>query len=98
MTLSLDVVFHLVEDETFHRYMLQLFCHARRFVVIYSSDYDALTPDAHVRHRRFSGWIADHAADWQRVLHIPNPYPFDPRAPEDTSFADFHVYARCDHG
>nr|WP_294547485.1 class I SAM-dependent methyltransferase [uncultured Rhodopila sp.] len=93
LVLSLDVIFHLVEDETFHRYMRQLFDHALRFVVIYSSDYDAVTPDAHVRHRRFSGWIREHAPDWQRVLHIPNPYPFDPRAPDDTSFADFHVYA-----
>lgn len=98
MALSLDVIFHLVEDETFHHYMEQLFAHARRLVVIYSSDYDAVTPDAHVRHRRFSDWIADHAPDWQPVLHIPNPYPFDPCAPDDTSFADFHVFARVPHG
>jgi len=93
LTLSLDVIFHLVEDETFHQYMDWLFAHARRFVVIYSSDYDAATPDAHVRHRRFSAWTRDHAPDWRRVLHVPNPFPFDPRAPDDTSFADFHVYA-----
>jgi hypothetical protein len=98
MVLSLDVIFHLVEDETFHQYMHRLFGHALRFVVIYSSDYDAFTPDAHVRHRRFSDWISHHAPDWQRVIHIPNPYPFDPHAPEDTSFADFHIYARSGHG
>nr|WP_294517243.1 class I SAM-dependent methyltransferase [uncultured Rhodopila sp.] len=97
MTLSLDVIFHLVEDETFHRYMHQLFGHALRFVLIYSSDYDFTPPDVHVRHRKFSAWIAENAPDWQRVLHIPNPYPFDPRAPDDTSFADFHVYARVAH-
>jgi SAM-dependent methyltransferase len=95
MALSLDVIFHLVEDETFDRYMRRLFAHALRFVVIYSSDYDAATPDAHVRHRRFSVWIGQHAPAWRRVLHIPNPYPFDSLAPDDTSFADFHVYARA---
>jgi hypothetical protein len=95
---SLDVIFHLVEDDTFQQYMGQLFDHALRFVVIYSSNYDAMTPDPHVRHRRFSDWVEQRAPDWQRVLHVPNPYPFDPHAPEDTSFADFHVFARVAHG
>jgi len=94
LTLSLDVIFHLVEDDTFHRYMQRLFARALRFVVIYASDRDATTPDAHVRHRNFSAWIMRNAPEWRLVRHVPNPYPFDPRAPNDTSFADFHLFAR----
>jgi SAM-dependent methyltransferase len=93
LTLSLDVIFHLVEDDTFHRYMQQLFACAFRFVVIYASDRDAITPDAHVRHRNISDWILRHMPQWQLLLHIPNAYPFDPHAPNDTSFADFHIFA-----
>src|SRR5262249_17014059 len=38
MSLSLDVIYHLVEDETYDLYMRHLFSSSRRFVVIYSSN------------------------------------------------------------
>jgi SAM-dependent methyltransferase len=98
LSLSLDVVFHLVEDDIFDRYMRQLFGHALRFVVIYASNHEEITRDAHVRHRNFSNWIVQHVPDWQLVRCVPNPYPFDPRAPNDTSFADFYIFGRKDSG
>jgi hypothetical protein len=94
LVLSLDVIFHLVEDDVFHEHMATLFARARRLVAIYASDRDAMTADAHVRHRSVSFWIFRHAPEWDRVMHIPNPYPYDRACPEDTSFADFHIYAR----
>jgi SAM-dependent methyltransferase len=94
LTLSLDVIFHLIEDGTFHCYMEQLFARALRFVVIYSSDHDEFTRDAHVRHRCFSDWVTRHAPEWAVVADIPNPYPFDPLAPNDTSFAHFKIFSR----
>ena len=93
LALSLDVVFHLVEDPTFDGYMRRLFDCARRFVVIYSSDCDQPTPNAHVRHRHVSGWADRHAPGWRRVGHVRNPYPYDPGNPTETSFADFLVFA-----
>ena len=94
--LSLDVIYHLVEDEAFEQYMRQLFAAAERCVVIYSSDRDGgvRTDAAHVRHRRFSAWVAQHQRDWTLVRHVPNEYPFkgDWR---DGSFADFYVYLPC---
>jgi hypothetical protein len=96
LALSLDVVFHLVEDAVFDAYMRDLFGHARRFVIIYASDEDAATRDAHVRHRRFTDWIARNADGWQRIAHIGNRYGFDPSQPADTSFCDFHIFARTD--
>lgn len=94
LVLSLDVIFHLVEDDVFHRYMTQIFSRARSIVTIYSSNYDMATPDAHVRHRNFSAWVARHAEDWHCVEHVPNPYPFDPHALDETSFADFYVFGK----
>ncbi len=94
LVLSLDVIFHLVEDAAYEDYMRALFGHARRLVAIYASDADARTAAPHVRHRRFSAWIARNAPGWERIRHIPNRYPFDPRQPDETSFADFHLYAR----
>ena len=97
LALSLDVIFHLVEDGVFERYMATLFQAATRFVIVYSSNRDEPTDEAsmHVRHRRFTTWIDAHASDWSLKSHIPNRYPNlgDYRT---GSFSDFYIYRRND--
>jgi SAM-dependent methyltransferase len=93
LALSLDVIYHLVEDEVFAEYMHTLFSSAERYVIIYASNFD--DPDQksgpHVRHRRFTRWVESHLPDWKLCQHIPNKYPYrgDYRK---GSFADFYVY------
>ena len=94
LALSLDVIYHLVEDSVFESYMRQLFTSARRFVVIYSSNRREPTVARHVRHREFTSWIDQHISGWQLKQHVPNKYPYDPRDKENSSFADFFVYER----
>ncbi len=98
LALSIDVVFHLVEDAAFAQHMRALFAHATRFVLVYSSNVDRAWPSPHVRHRRFSDHVAATQPDWRLQAHVPNRYPFDPAFPDDTSFADFFVYGRADAG
>lgn len=98
LALSLDVIYHLVENFVFDAYMRRLFELAKRYVVIYASDYDALTPAAHVRHRKFTDWIRKDAPDWRADGFIPNRYPFEPNHSEETSHADFYFYARRHSG
>jgi len=95
LALSVDVIFHLVEDEVFARYMTALFAHARRFVLIYASNVDLAWPSPHVRHRRFSDHVRAHCPGWRLAAHVPNRYAFDPARPDETSFADFFVYGRA---
>lgn len=92
LALSLDVIYHLVEDQIFADYMQTLFAHAWRYVVIYASDLDADWPSRHVRHRRFTAHVAEHFPDWQCAAVVPNIYPYEPAQPDETSFAAFHVY------
>ncbi|MFT5411770.1 MAG: SAM-dependent methyltransferase [Verrucomicrobiales bacterium] len=95
LVLSLDVIYHLVEDEAFEAHMTVLFENSKRYVGIYSSNNDEqeeLQPP-HVRHRKFSTWIAKHAPDYQLIDHIPNPLPYDGHA-DETSFADFFFYEK----
>jgi SAM-dependent methyltransferase len=94
LTLSLDVIYHLIEDSVFDSYMRSLFVRSHRHAVIYASNYDGTTDAPHVRHRKFTSWIAKNAPDWQPTGHIPNRFPFDPNRPDDTSFADFHFFTR----
>jgi SAM-dependent methyltransferase len=92
--LSIDVIYHLIEDTVFAGYMGALFGHASRFVLIYASNVDLAWPSPHVRHRRFSDHVAWAHPDWRLLAHVPNRYPFDPARPEDTSFADFYLFGR----
>jgi hypothetical protein len=94
LALSLDVIYHLTEDEVYDTYMQTLFDAAQDYVVIYSSDKDESQPQvAHVRHRQFSQWIRANAPGWRLLQHIPNRYPYT--GDNDTgSLADFYIYGR----
>jgi SAM-dependent methyltransferase len=92
--LSMDVIFHLTEDAVFAEYLRNLFAFAADFVIIYASDRDVMTPDAHVRHRFVSDYVRRAFREWSLLARVPNIYPFDPRRPNDTSFSDFMVFGR----
>lgn len=93
LTISLDVIFHLTEDNVFDTYMRRLFDTASRFVAIYSSNQvDQIQPIApHVRHRNFSRWIDENRPYWQLTKRIANPFPYDGDS-TTTSFSDFYFY------
>ena len=95
LILSLDVIYHLVEDDTFHRYMERLFSSSDTYVIIYSSNRDKNVKDQprHVKHRKFTKWVERHAPGWELIEHIPNKYPYN--SPDGTgSFADFYIYKK----
>lgn len=102
LALSLDVIYHLIEDEVFTRYMTTLFSAAERFVIIYASNNEELNAllgghVKHVRHRKFTDWIVKNmAAEWVLEDWVPNQYPFDIRNQENTSFADFYIFRRVE--
>ncbi|HEX9827191.1 MAG TPA: class I SAM-dependent methyltransferase, partial [Flavobacteriaceae bacterium] len=92
LVLSLDVIYHLIEDAVFEDYMNCLFNSSSRYVIIYSSNYNARLT-AHVKCRKFTDWIDTHVSkEWEILDYIKNPYPFDPKDPNNTSMADFYIY------
>jgi len=94
LVLSLDVLYHLVEDEVFESYMTRLFSTSRKYVIIYSSNYDELLA-THVKCRKFTDWIVGNVSrNWELVKYIKNPYPFDISNPNHTSMADFYIYKK----
>lgn len=95
LSLSLDVIYHLVEDNTFENYMKTLFKASDKFVIIYSSNTDRNEhDDPHVRHRKFTNWVSEHIVDFELIKQIPNRYPYDGDHTK-TSFADFYIYQRA---
>ena len=92
LALSLDVIYHLVEDEVYEDYMARLFGAATRYVIVYSSDRDEQMA-AHVRQRAFTPWVAANAPQWRLDRRLPNPAPYDP-ATGLGSISDFWFYSR----
>lgn len=95
LTLSLDVIFHLIEEDVYQHYMAQLFNAAGRYVVIYSSDVEGeqTTAAGHFMHRKFTNWVKENAAEFRLMQRIPNKYPFNGDG-ETTSVSDFYFYER----
>lgn len=92
LAMSIDVIFHLIEDAVFARHLADLFEHSTRCVLIYASNHDSTWPDRHVRHRRFTEKVAEGWPEWRLLAHVPNRFPYDRTRTNDTSFADFFVY------
>ena len=97
LVLSLDVLFHLTEDEVFDEYMRRLFAASAKYIAIYCSNEDRpINPKSpHVRHRRFSTWIAKHAPEFQLIRRVPNRFRGNTRTTEGyTSPSDFYFYEK----
>ena len=94
-SLSLDVIYHLVEDSIYNSHMQMLFDSADRFVLIYSSDINinTSTQASHIRHRKFSDWIADNRPNW----HLFQNHDYEYGRPESnsiTTFAEFYFFRK----
>lgn len=97
LSISLDVIYHLVEDAVFDSYMRTLFRSADKYCIIYSSDRDDIyDPCQHVRRRKFTEWVSMHIDGWRLSRILRNKYPHDGPFidPEDKSHCDFYFYER----
>lgn len=87
LALSLDVIYHLLEDDVYRRYLGDLFGAAKRHVIIYSSNREDSASAAHVRHRLFLRDVEAGFPQFRLVRRIENERPAE-------SFADFYVFER----
>jgi hypothetical protein len=95
LAMSIDVLFHLTEDEVFERYMRDLFATGTRFVIIYSSNSDrnGWFQPRHVRHRKFTDWVEVNEPEWTLQEIIKNKYPLKSNDKVESS-ADFFIYRK----
>ena len=95
LSLSLDVIFHLVEDSIFHKYMKTLFSSSKKYIIIYSSNTDDNYNNkaSHVLHRNFSLWIDKNISGWVLINEISNPFPFKGNT-RSGSLSNFYIYAK----
>lgn len=93
VVLSCDVIYHLVEDNVYTTYMLNLFKMAKKYIIIYAKDADVHHAQ-HVRFRKFTSYISKQFPEWRLIHHIPNKYPqvILGKNNETTSPSDFYIY------
>ncbi len=82
LVISLDIVYHLIEDHIYNLYMQHLFGSSTKFVIIYAWDV-AQEKKAHVKHRKFTSWIRENFPDWALLQKIEK---------QNDQFCDFFVY------
>lgn len=89
--LSLDVIFHLVDDRVFESYMSHACAAARKYLILYTTDYDR--PSAgHERPRPVSKWMSTRS-EFALKQRLPNPFP-GTQDEQYVSDAEFLVYER----
>jgi cyclopropane fatty-acyl-phospholipid synthase-like methyltransferase len=86
VSLSLDVIYHLIEDEIFELYMHDLFKYSTKFVIIYAWDMD-MEKSFHVKHRNFSKWVKNNVNDFTLKETITNS--------SISGVCDFFVYQKA---
>lgn len=65
LALSMDVLFHLPADHDYSAYLFDLFGSARKYVMIYSTNYAGGRTARHVFRREFTPDIAERFPDWE---------------------------------
>lgn len=93
LSISLDVVYHLVEDAVFGEYMRMLFDASNSYVIVYSSNHEQTDgcESSHVKHRKFTNWVAVNEPNWKLVDQLPNRYPYSEQS-QNGSFAEFFIF------
>ena len=89
LVLSIDVIFHLVEDEVYKKYMENIQKATGKFLIVYSSNTENIGLFGnHIKHRIFSNDIK-----MKLVKKTNNRYPYL-QLGEKGSFSDFYLFQK----
>ena len=86
--LSCEVLFHLIEDDVWEDYLLNLFFDSEKYVIIFAADYDKDSAP-HVLARNFTSYISKNFPEWKLIEHIPTPKTLD-------TISDFYYYEKLE--
>ncbi|MDC2966927.1 class I SAM-dependent methyltransferase [Acidimicrobiaceae bacterium] len=88
LSLSLDVIYHLVEDRVFDLHMKTLF-YSSKYVIIFSTNFnDYFYAKQHVKNRKFTDWIDKNISNYDLIQIIRNE--------NILSKVDFYLYKKID--
>ena len=70
LTISMDVILHLIEDDVYRKYVKDLFELSNKYVIIYSTNWDEILPAIHNKYRKF---MIDVPKNFKLIAFIDNP-------------------------
>jgi len=97
LTISTDVLFHLIEQNVYDLYIENLFKTSNKYVIIYSYDYDSKPTDNfswHYKPRNFTNIIKNKFTDWDLITTIDNMYPVKKFGTTKGSYSNFYIYKK----
>lgn len=92
LTLSLDVIFHLIERESYELHLSQLFAGSRKWVIIYGYNSNTFFSEPYSFPRQFTDWIETNLPKWNLHEVVKNRYPLGTIG--ESSWSDFYIYGR----
>lgn len=95
LTVSCDVLYHLIEDSVYYEYLNRLFNTSNKYVIVYARN-ENRNHAPHVKFRYFTDYIATAFPQFSLMQHIPNKYPqiIIGQNNDSTSPSDFYIYCK----
>lgn len=90
MTLSLDVLFHLIEDDVYQLYLDNLVKYTTKFILVYSCNFDDDNFAVHVKPRSFQSDLESRGV--KLVEFYSNPFKSNDHT--RGSFSDFYLFSK----
>lgn len=73
LSLSLDVIYHIIDEDDYVSYLKHLFNKSSKYVLIFSSNHNRNDSGAtHIYHRKFIDWVGEHQKEFMLVEEIEN--------------------------
>jgi 2-polyprenyl-3-methyl-5-hydroxy-6-metoxy-1,4-benzoquinol methylase len=73
LCISLDVVYHILSQEEYEKYLTRLFDGSKKYVLIFSSNFNSYDSSApHVIHRKFTDWVEENRKDFKLIEEVDN--------------------------
>ncbi len=96
LALSLDVIFHLVEDHVYETHLRMLFGATTRYAILYTTSTKRRVRSlGHVRHRDIVADVEERFTDFERMTDVESTFPKPVQGKGDLKTC-FHVYRRID--
>ncbi len=94
IVLSLDVIYHLIEENVYKKYIEDIFSVGIKMVIIYSTNESLPQFGGHEKHRNFTKDIKKYVRGWELVEIIENKYSIEKYGEERGSRANFYLYTK----
>jgi len=93
LSLSIDVIYHLVENDVYFSYLSMLFESSDKYVIIYSTNSEGKHYN-HIKHRRFTEYISNTFVNFKLINIIYNKYSKVLSKERHRSSASFYIYEK----